>query len=163
MISGRDVVEGAGFEAVAGGLRVAVHGVTAPQHVEVGFVDRCCQCRQLGADFFCAEAVDERESSGRVVGVENFDQVDQFIGRDGVAHLDTDGVADAAEVLDMSAVDGAGAIADPGQVGAEVVIAPLPLIGAGERLFVQQMQAFMRGEEIDAAKLFEFSRRKPLP
>ncbi|MEY3457138.1 MAG: hypothetical protein RL215_295 [Planctomycetota bacterium] len=153
---GDDIIEGAGFDAIAGGLSISVHGITAPEDSEVGPFDGFCEAWELGGDFIGAEAVDESESSGFVGGVENADDFEEFVGGDGVTDFESDGVANSAAVFDVCAIECAGAIADPEHVCAEVIEAA-GAFGASEGLFVVQEERFVGRKEIDSSELREFA------
>ena len=119
--SAQDLFEPAGLDAALGGLGVAVHRVAAPEHLLAAAPDRLGQRRQALLHAVRAEAVDEGEAARFVLRVEHLGQRQRFVGRDGRADLDADGIGDAAEVLDVRAVQRAGAVADPGEVGGEVI------------------------------------------
>lgn len=153
---GDDIVEGAGFDAIAGGLSIAVHGIAAPEDFESGGLDGECERGEFGGDFIGAEAVNESESAGFVGGVEEADGVEEFFGGDGVADFETDGVADSAAVFDVGAVEIACTVTDPEHMSAEIVVSA-GVFGAGKCLFVVQEECFVGGEEVDACELGEFS------
>lgn len=153
-----DIIEGARFDAIAGSLGVAVHGIAAPEDSQVCFLNGFGEPWEFGSDFVGPEAVNESQSSGFVGGIQDRDEFDKFGGGDGIADFEPDGIANAAAVFDVGTVQSTGAIADPEHVSAEVVGASIAF-GAGECLFVVQEQGFVGGEEVDACELREFAGR----
>src|SRR5437773_2758946 len=67
-------------------------------------------------------------------------------------HFDAHGVADAAEELDVRAVERPRALADPREVGREVVVAGAPGNGARLGRLVVEVQPLVAGEEVDAGE-----------
>src|SRR5690606_10055159 len=76
-----------------------------------------------------AVARDEGDFADLAGGVEGAQQGHQVRDRGGRADLDADRVGDAAEVLDVCAVDLAGAVADPEEVRRGVVVGFLACAG----------------------------------
>ena len=104
-------------------------------------------------DLIGAHAGDQREPAGQPRGVERLAQLEHLLGRGGRAELDAERVADAAEELDVGAVELARALADPEHVGRAVV----PLAGErvlpGERLLVAEQQRLVARVEVDLVQL----------
>ena len=92
---------------------------------------------------------------GSLSRVENADQGQQLLGLDGRSDLHADRVGDAAEVFHVGAADRPGAIADPGEVGAEIVPLRPPRHPPRLRLLVGQMEPFVAGEEFRPRQLVE--------
>ena len=74
-------------------------------------------------------------------------------GSHGRAAFHADRVLDAAQELDMGAVDLAGAVAEPQQMGRAVVPVAGRRIDAGQRLLIGQEQRLVRGVELGLADL----------
>ena len=104
------------------------------------------------ADLVGAEAVDQRQPSGLVVGIEDVDQLQQFVRLQRRAAFQADRVLDAAEIFDMAVVELAGAVADPDHVARGRV----PVAGGGidprEGLLVAEQQRLVAGVEIGGAQ-----------
>jgi hypothetical protein len=142
-----NVVEGAGLEAAGAGDGVPVHGVAGPEDVSTFGRDACEEGREVAGDVVGAHADDDVEASGNVIGVEAVDELDEFVGSDGGAGFESDGVGDAAEEFDVGAFGVASAVADPKHVGGG--IEPLAGVGVltGEGLFVIEKEGFVGSEE----------------
>src|SRR6185437_3353510 len=112
----QDVLEAARLQAPGAGLRVAVHGIADPEHRLTGLPYGLDGLRQRRGDVLRAEAVNEGQPSRLVLRIERGDQALQPGRIHRGADLDTDGVGNAAEVLDVRAVELRGAHADPGHV-----------------------------------------------
>ena len=76
-------------------------------------------------------------------------QRQQLAGLDRRADLAADRVADAAQELDVGAVEVAGALADPQHVGGAVVPAAGQRVLAGQRLLVAEDQRLVAGVDVD--------------
>ena len=94
-------VEGPGLVARGRLDRVAVHRVADPEHVGALFLHRLDQARQMLANLACAEARDQRQLAGLVLGVELFHQHLEVLGGGGGTAFQTDRVQDAAGELHM--------------------------------------------------------------
>ena len=101
--------------------------------------------------------MDQRQAAGLVVGIEHVDQLQQLLRRHRWPDLDRDRIADAAEILDVRAIERRGAHPDPREMRAEVEPAPLPRHLPGLRFLVRQQQRFVRGVEIDAVEVVHFA------
>ena len=77
------------------------------------------------------------------------------------AELDADRVADAAEELDVRAVEIPGALADPEQVRRGVVGQPGAAVDPGQRALVVEQQRLVAGVELDPVQLLWRRRRRP--
>jgi len=73
---GEDVLEAASLAAACGGLGVAVHRVAAPQHRAFGTLDRLDQRRQTLGHLRVPHAVDQRQTPGLRIRVEDFKQLE---------------------------------------------------------------------------------------
>src|SRR6478609_11403810 len=73
-------VERAGLVARIRGDGVAVHRIARPDHDAPFPLNAADQRRQMVADLVGAEAVDQRQPARLVVGIEDVDQLQQFIG-----------------------------------------------------------------------------------
>ena len=104
---------GPGLVARAGLDGVAVHRITAPEHVAALLLHRADQRRQVIKHLVGAEAADQREAPGFVLRVELIDQLDQSIGRQRGAAFQADGILHAAEIFHMRMIRLARAVADP--------------------------------------------------
>ncbi len=147
---GEDIVEVACFDAGGCGGGVAVHWIDHPEDCSSLGFDTIEEWWEAVGDFARAHARDEYEFAGCVVWVEGVDEFDEFIGLHGWADFDADGVDDAFEELDVGAVKLAVAFADPGEMGGQVVVAVAAGDLSGLGLFVEEVEAFVRGVEIDA-------------
>ena len=76
-------------------------------------LDRADELGQMLLDPVGAEAVDEGQPAGFVVGVEDVDKSDQFIGFERRSAFEAHRILDAAAELDMGMIGLAGAVADP--------------------------------------------------
>src|SRR6266446_5289311 len=97
-------VERTGLVARGRGDGVAVHGIAGPDHHAPFALHGADQRREMVADLLGAETVDQRQASGLVVGIEDVDQLQQFIRLQRGAALQADRVLDAAEIFDMAVV-----------------------------------------------------------
>ncbi|CAM3831476.1 hypothetical protein NOZE110980_16960 [Nocardioides zeicaulis] len=148
-----DVVEAAGLVARRGLEGVAVHRVADPGHLHALGGDLLDQRREAVADLVGAEAGHEGEPARGVVGVEARGVGQGVVGRGGGAELDADRVLDAREQLDVGAVELAGALADPHEVGGHVVRQVGARVDARQRLLVLQQQGLVAGVEVDPVEL----------
>ncbi len=80
--------------------------------------------------------MDQGQSSGLVIGIQMFDQVDDFFGRGARSDFKPDGISNPAEVLDMGTGEQTGSFPDPGHVGSHVVVTDSTNTGAGQGGFV---------------------------
>ena len=101
------------------------------------------QRRQALGNFIGSKAANQSDSTGLVLGVECFDQIQNFARRELGTDLDSDRVLDSLEIFNMSPIEMASAIADPRKVRAHVVPTVSARHAAGLSLFVVKMQAFM--------------------
>ena len=145
-------VERTGLVARGRGDGVAVHGIAGPDHDAPFPLHGADQRREMVADLVGAEAVDQRQPSGLIVGIEDVDQLQQLVRLQRGAAFQADRVLDAAEIFDMAVVELAGAVADPDHVARGRV----PVAGGGidpcEGLLVTQKQRFVAGVEIGSAQ-----------
>ncbi len=152
---GEDGVEIACFGAVGCGDGVAVHGVADPEDAVVGIVDGLNEGWEFGFDLVGAEAVDESEAAGFLVGVEDCHELKEIIGCGCGSDFYANGVADTAKEFEVGAVEFTGAFADPREVGGEIVMAIPSWDGAGAGGFVAEIEAFVAGKEFDAAEFVD--------
>ena len=115
--------------------------------------DRADQRRQLRLDLVGAHARDEGEPPGLVLRVEPVDQAQQVGRIEARPAFHAERILDAAQELDMGAVELARAVADPQEMRRAVVPVAARRIDAGHRLLVGQQQRLVRGEEIGLADL----------
>ena len=99
------------------------------------------------ADLVGTHPHDQVETARIVVRVEDIDQADQFLAVHARPDLDPDRIAYAAQHLDMSAVELAGAVADPEHVRRAVVPLAGQAVAAGQGFLVVQQERFVGGEE----------------
>src|SRR5437588_449416 len=151
----QDVLEAARLDPARGRLGIAVHGVAYPERRLTGLAHRFDRLRERGGHVLRAEAVDEGEPTGLVLGIEGRHQALQPRGIHGRADLDGDGIRDAAEVLDVRAFEPGGAHADPGHVRREVVPAVLPRNEARLCLLVVKVQPLVARVEVDQRGLVD--------
>src|SRR6478672_6444342 len=105
-------VERPGLVARGRGDGVAVHRVAGPDDDAPFPLHGADQRRQMVADLIRAEAVDQRQPAGLIVGIEDVDQLQEFVRLQRWAAFQADRVLDAAEIFDMAMVELAGAVAD---------------------------------------------------
>ena len=86
-------------------------------------------------------------------GLSASQRASDLVGGGGGAELAAERVADAAEELDVGAVELAGALADPEHVGRAVVPVAGEGVLAGERLLVAEDQRLVAGEEVDLVQV----------
>jgi len=96
--------------------------------------------------------MNQRQAAGLVLRIEHAHQFLQPLIAHGGADLDADGLQ-CREIFHVRAIDLRCAHADPGHVGGEVIPAVLAGDCSGLRLFIQQMQALVAGEEVHARGL----------
>ena len=106
-------------------LGVAVHGIADPQHGLAGLAHGLDGLRQRVLDVLRAEAVDQREPPGLVLRIQRGDQALQPAASIAAPTFTPIGIGDAAEVLDVRAIELRRAHADPRHVRREVVPAVL--------------------------------------
>jgi hypothetical protein len=80
----------------------------------------------------CAIATDEGHATGLLVRVNDAQQPDELIGVHGRSDLDPDRIPESSEELDVCAVEGTGAVADPYKVGRSAVEALLARASGGK-------------------------------
>ena len=145
--------EGAGLVAVAGLQRIAVHGVDRPDHPFALGLHRLHQARQSLADLVHAEATDQGQPAGRVVGIEHIDQTQQVLGLHGRTAFQADRVSDAARELDMGPVQLSRTLTDPDHMGGGVEPFAGPPVEAGQGTLEVQQQGLVAGEDLDPAQV----------
>ena len=94
--------------------------------------------------------MNERQPARLVLRIEHLGQRQRLVGRDRRPDLHADGIGDAAEVFDVRAVQRARPLADPGEVGREIIPARAARHLAGLGLLVVKVQPLVAGEEIHA-------------
>ncbi len=77
---GQDAIERPGLVAGTGRDGVAVHRIARPHHFAPFAGYGAHQRRQQVADLFAAHPADQRETTGRVVRVEDVDQTQEVVG-----------------------------------------------------------------------------------
>ena len=100
-----------------------------------------------------AKAVDQGQPAGLARGVDSLDPAGEMVAGGACADLDADRILDTPDVLHVRAAGLIGAKADPGEVGGQVEEAGPARDAAGLRLFVTQVERFVRREEIDPIAL----------
>ena len=146
---GEDVVEAAGLAAALAGERVAVHGVAGPHHRVALGLDGPDERREQLLDPVRPEPGDEGQPARQAVRVQAVAQRHDLVGRAVRADLAADRVADAREELDVRAVELAGAVADPHQVGRAVVPVAGQRVHAGQAFLVGEDQRLVARPEVD--------------
>src|SRR6478735_11741502 len=144
----QDLVERTGLVARGRGDGVAVHRIARPDHHAAFALDGADQLRQMIADLFRAEAVDQGQSTGLVVRIEHLDQPQQFVALERGTAFQSDRILDAAEIFDVAVIELAGAVADPDHMARCRVPVAGRRIDAGEGLLVAEQQRLMAGVEI---------------
>src|SRR6476660_9668000 len=145
---GQDLVERTGLVAGRRGDGVAVHRIARPDHHAAFALDGADQLRQMSADLFRAEAVDQGQSTGLVVRIEHLDQPQQFVALERGTAFQSDRILDAAEIFDVAVIELAGAVADPDHMARCRVPVASRRIDAGESLLVAEQQRLVAGVEI---------------
>ena len=151
---GKDTLERA--RLVAGVARfdhIAVHRITRPDDGMPLALDGTNERGKAGFNFVMAIAGDERDPARRARRVQRVEQAQKNIGRQARADLDTDGIADAAQELDMRRSFKAGSVADPQHVRAGVIPVAGQRILPSQRLLVREQQRFVAGVELRALQL----------
>jgi hypothetical protein len=148
-----DVPEGAGFKTTGRLAAVAMHGIAAPQDGVALGAGRLDEGRQHGLGPPRAEARDEGEAAGSALGVQNRQCLPQGLRRHGSPHLQADGIGDAPDVLQVSVVQLPGALANPEEVGPQVVVAVELGHEAGEGRLEGQVQGLVAGEQLAGAEV----------
>src|SRR6476659_1265815 len=149
----QDLVERTGLVARGRGDGVAVHRIARPDHHAAFALDGADQLRQMIADLFRAEAVDQGQSTGLVVRIEHLDQPQQFVTLERGTAFQADRILDAAEIFDMAVIELAGAVADPDHMARCRVPVAGRRIDAGKGLLVAEQQRLMAGVEIGRPQL----------
>ena len=148
------VGEVARLVAVGAGHGVAVHGVAAPDHGAACIAHRAHQRRQQRGQLARAHAGDEHHATGFVRGVERIEQRQHLIGRGRGANLDAHRVGDAAQVVDVRAIQLARALAQPQHVGRGAKPAAAGVFARPrQRFLIRQQQGFVGGVEAHLAQL----------
>ena len=150
---GADLGEVACLVTAGGGVGVAVHRVARPHHRMAGVAHRPQQRRQRRLDLARAHTRDECESAGDARRVQPLAQFEHVVGGCARPDLAADRVADAAQELDVRAVEVACAFTDPQHVRRAVV----PTAGQGvlprERFFVAEQQRLVARVDVDLAEV----------
>lgn len=155
---GEDVTEVARLDAGGGGLRVAVHGVALPDRDVAGGLHGGDMGGEVIGDLFRAVARDEGHLADLARRVDNVEDADELVRGHAGADLDANRVGDAAEELDVGAVELARAITDPEEVrGGRVVVCWWRVRGcvggglekAREALLVFEGEALVAGVDVD--------------
>src|SRR5882672_4305500 len=132
---------------------VAVHRIARPDHHMTFALNGADQLRQMIADLVRPEAVDQRQASGLVVGIEHLDQSQQFVRLERGPAFQTDRILDAAEIFDMAVIELPGTVTDPDHV----TRCRVPVAGRGidprESLLVAEQQRLVAGIDIGGAQL----------
>ena len=149
----QDAVEGPGLVAIGGLQGVAVHRVDRPDNLAAALAGGFHQPRQSGGDLVGAEAAIERQAARLVIGVEGVDQGQQLLRLDRRADLDADRVLHALHEVDVGAIELAGSLADPQQVGGGVVPIAGGGIDAGHGFLEAEQQGLVAGEELHTGQV----------
>ncbi len=107
------------------------------------------QPRQRIRNLAHAEAVNERETPGTAIRIQDLQPALDVLARGAAADLDPDRVLDPAEVLDVRAVRIVRAQPGPGKMREQIEVAGTMRDAAGLRRFVAEVQRLMRREEVD--------------
>ena len=114
--------------------------------------DRREQRRQRPLDAVGAHPCDQRQPAGDARRVERLAHREHVFDGHRRPDLAADRVADAAQELDVGAVELAGALADPQHVRRAVVPAAGGRVLPGERLLVAEDQRLVAGPHVDLAE-----------
>ena len=109
-----------------------MHGVALPDNDVARVADRRDVGREVLGDLVGAITGDEGHLSDFAVGVEDVEERGEVGGRHAGTDFDTDGVAEAAEELDVGVGELAGAVPDPEEVRGGVVVAGVGRSGRRE-------------------------------
>ncbi len=121
-----------------------MHRIARPDHHLTFPLHGADQLRQMIADLFRAEAVDQGQPSGLVVRIEHLDQPQQFVALERGTAFQSDRILDAAEIFDMAVIELAGAVADPDHMARRRVPVARRRIDAGKGLLVAEQQRLRR-------------------
>ncbi len=130
-----------------------MHRIAGPHHDAALALDRADELRQQAFDLVGAEPRDQGQPAGIVVRVQGVDQAQQVVRLHGRADLGADRVADAAQELDMGAVELARALAAPDEMGRGVVPFAARAIDAGHGFLVAEQKRLVGGVERGGAEL----------
>src|SRR6516162_2831047 len=147
----KDAVERTGFVAVRGSDCVAVHRIAAPHDLSPFALDGAYQVGQPRLDLVRAHPRDQSETSRLVLRVEAIDQTHEIIRFEGRSTFHADGVLDPAQKLGMSAVDLAGAVAEPSEMSRAIVPIASRGIDTGQGFLVGQEECLVRCVELGLA------------
>src|SRR5215472_18523059 len=145
----QDIVEVAGLDPIGCVARIAVHGVATPQDGLSRRAHGLDHPWQAVADARVAETVDQRKPAGFVMRMQDIEQPDQAPLRHVRAYFHGDGVVYASEIFHMGSRGISSSYTNPGKVSGKVVPTLAARRLAGLRFLINQVQAFMAGEEID--------------
>ena len=120
-----------------------MHRVAAPEHFLAGAADGINKDRKPCGDPVGAKPVNQSQSAGDVLRIQNTDQVDKLISRNRVSNFDAHRVSDSTEILNMCAVDLPCPISDPWQVCAKGCSSPA-VAGPDESMPVHAAGAGLR-------------------
>mmetsp|Transcript_84839 Transcript_84839/g.182946 ORF Transcript_84839/g.182946 Transcript_84839/m.182946 type:complete len:456 (-) Transcript_84839:89-1456(-) len=143
---GQNVADLAGLHLVAGDNAVSMNRVALPDDGHSGFLDCLNVAREHVRNLAGTVPCDQHELALLFVRIELRDQVLELIVLHRGANLASDGVGNAPEVLHVGSVELARAIADPNQMGAQVVVEVANL--ARQRLLEVQLHGLMGSEEL---------------
>mmetsp|Transcript_3301 Transcript_3301/g.6824 ORF Transcript_3301/g.6824 Transcript_3301/m.6824 type:complete len:331 (-) Transcript_3301:514-1506(-) len=138
----------AGFRLVG----VTMDGVGNPQDGFAFPLDGTNQAGQIFAQLFGSHTHNNGQTSGDVLRIHGINDFNQFFGSALVGDLDSQGIANAADKFQMSAVQLSCAFSDPQHVSGAVVPTVRGGILACQGLFVGEQQAFMSHVEISLGK-----------
>lgn len=102
---------------------VAMHGVALPHGPVPACLHSADVCAQQRGDLVLAVARDERDLAGGPARVDQVEEGDKFVRREGRAHFDANRVFNATNVFDMCAAEVSCTVADPEEVGRRVIVA----------------------------------------
>mmetsp|Transcript_26844 Transcript_26844/g.58209 ORF Transcript_26844/g.58209 Transcript_26844/m.58209 type:complete len:419 (+) Transcript_26844:29-1285(+) len=135
-------------------LGVAVHGVAAPHHREVGFAHGGDVSWEELLDLVRTKPSDEHHFARILLRVRpeaanTLHHLGRFCRR---PDLDADGVSETTEELDVSAIQRACSISNPHKVSTQIEPFVLPFMN--KRLFIGEMQSFVRREQVHLLQLW---------
>ena len=136
-----------------------MHRIADPQDLGAHRFYGTDHVRQMVLHRFGAESMDQRQATRFIVRIQNVhDALQPLAGHPG-SDLHADRIRNAAEILDVRAVELRRSHADPREVGRQVIPALAALQVTGLRLFVVQVQAFVSCIDIGPLRTVELASR----
>mmetsp|Transcript_81294 Transcript_81294/g.263674 ORF Transcript_81294/g.263674 Transcript_81294/m.263674 type:complete len:386 (+) Transcript_81294:374-1531(+) len=142
-----DILQAPRLELVARGHdAVAVHAVALPSHRNAALLNSLDVSSQHLLHLASAIARNDHDPTLNLVGIQDLQQLLQLVVLHRRTDLHSDGVCDASEVLQMRPTNLPRAIANPDQVGTQVVVLVSDL--SRQRLLQVELHGLVRSEEL---------------